>query len=492
MKHILNITTLAFSALSLVSCTKNFDDLNRDPTRPTTITPEALITSAEKSASDVMYNNFVNGRVGMLGSQYWSHSNGDGMYARYFLDEGTNNLLWSLYSSALTNLDEIIKMREADPEAVTANSAAIANILSVWIFQVLTDVYGNIPYSEALKGINNFTARYDDSRAIYDSLVARIDRQLPLLDPGLASFRSGEKIYNGDVTKWRKLANSLKLRIGIRMADAYPDVAKGIVESAIAGGVIDDNSSNALFPYLSAAPDQFPYSQLQGGSMLLDYKMSKTLVDFMGELSDPRLPKYARPADADGEYHGLTYGLANQPENVNNAFSYPGTRPYSPDFPGIIMTKAEVDFAMAEAAARGWAAGLTAAQHYENGIRASMAFWQVTDQQAIANYLDKVEYSQADWRNCIGTQKWLSLYMQGLQGWFERTRLEFNKPGRENDVLFATPVLILDNNIAQANLTVPYRLTYPVSEANINRTNYQQAGQAIGGDTKATKLWWNK
>lgn len=468
-----------------VACTKNFDELNRDPTKPTEATPETLITGAERSASDAIYNNFVNGRVGMLYSQYWSQSQNES-HSQYMLEESSNNILWNLYSSALVNLDEIIKMHNANPEAVTSNQSAIANILSVWIYQVLTDTYGNVPYSQALKGQENFTASYDDAAAIYDSLLNRLNAQLTAFDETGGNFRSGEKIYNGDITKWKKFANSLKLRIGIRMADAQPEKARSVIESAIQGGVIDANSDNALFPYLAAVPDQFPFNQESGIGIPNDYLMSKTLVDYMQSIQDPRLSLYARPATSDGVIRGKVYGLGAFGSDYT-LYSYPGVRPYSPTFPGILMLKAEVDFALAEAAARGIATGSTAAQHYEDGIRASMSFWQVPDTANIDAYIARVPYDQADWRNCIGTQKWLALYMQGLQSWFERTRLKFKKPGGAD--LFVAPSTNLDQSVTEG---VPYRLTYPITEGNINRDNYNKASDAIGGNTKGTKLWWNE
>ncbi|RXK85923.1 SusD/RagB family nutrient-binding outer membrane lipoprotein [Filimonas effusa] len=486
MKHaIIKKGLILLLPVCLAACTKNFDELNRDPTRPTEATPETLITGAERSASDIIYNNFVNGRVGMLYAQYWSQSQNES-HSQYMLEESSNNLLWNLYSTALTNLDEIIKMHNQDPEAVPANEAAIANILSVWIFQVLADVYGNIPYSNALKGLENFTASYDDAAAIYDSLVNRINTQLTRFDESGGNFRSGEKIFNGDIAKWRKLANSLKLRIGIRMADVAPDKARPIIEAAIQDGVMTANTDNALFPYLSAVPDQFPFNQESGTGIPNDYLVSKTLVDYMQSIQDPRLPLYARPATSDSVIRGKVYGLGAF-GNDYTFYSYPGVRPYSPTFPGIIMLKAEVDFALAEAAARGFTTGSTAQEHYNAGIRSSMAFWQVTDTAAINAYIARVPYLQSDWRNRIGSQKWLALYMQGLQAWFERTRLEFRKPGGES--LFVTPGTILDQSVTAG---VPYRLTYPITEGNINSENYNAAGAAIGGNTKGTKLWWNK
>ena len=472
--------------LSLLgSCTKGLEEKNYDPTKPQTLPLETLLTGAERAASNVIYNNYVNGKIGMLYSQYWSQTQKESD-SQYLLDEGVNNILWGVYSSSLANLNEVVRLNNLDPEAGSPNQVAIANVLSVWIYHILTDTYGNIPYKESLSGINDFTPTYDDAKVVYDSLLKRLDAQLALFDSSKGTFKTGELIYNGKVSAWKKLANSLKLRIGLRMAEVDEPRAKQIVEAAVAGGVFTSAADDALFPYQPVAPDQFPFSELPGSTTPNDYQVSQTLVNFMDTLGDPRLPIYARPATVDGTIKGKPYGVGKFDGGFGfGDFSYPGTRAYSPSFPGIIMGYAEVEFALAEAAARNFNVPGTAAEHYEKGIRASMAFWGVTT--GVDAYLAKVPYNAADWKNRIGSQKWLALYMQGMQSWFERLRLKFNQPGGK--ALFVAPL----GGSQDANVTVvPNRLTYPTSEANINRANYLSAGQAVGGDTKGTKLWWNK
>lgn len=480
----------AFAAALLtgtVACNKGLD-INTDPTKPGTATLESLITGAEKSALDIMYGEAVNGRIGMLYSQYWAQGQKE-TDSRYQLDESSNNTLWGIYRSALGNLQEIVRINEANPEAGSPNQVAIANILSVWIYQVLADSYGNVPYSQALSGLADFTPVYDDAAGIYDSLLQKLDRQIQLLDTANGGFRSGELIYNSDVTKWKKLANSLKLRMGMRMlggSGVNATKARGIIEAAVAAGVLSSSSEDALFPYQAAIGDQFPFNEQSGAGISNAYVVSETLVKYMKSVSDPRLPIYARPIE-NGSIVGKPYGInaSSNEYNISN-LSYPGKRAYDPTFPGIVMTYTEVEFDLAEAAARGYTVSGTAEEHYANGIRASFAFWGLSSDSASA-YLLRVPYNAGNWRNSIGSQKWLGLYMQGLQGWFERNRLNFELPG--DDVSFVAPVAgSLDPNVS----FLPYRITYPVSEANINRVNYTDAGRDIGGDSKGTKLWWMK
>ena len=147
------------------------------------------------------------------------------------------------------------------------------------------------------------------------------------------------------------------------------------------------------------------------------------------------------------------------------------------------MSYIEVQFALAEAAARGFSVGSDAETFYQNGVKASMKFWDVSDADADA-FLLANPYDQANWKNIIGSQKWVALYNNAVQGLFERTRLDCKNPNRDD--LFVIPATILDNSVT----TVPFRVTYPLAELSNNHENYNQAKQAMGGDTKGIKLWW--
>ncbi|MBX2923085.1 MAG: SusD/RagB family nutrient-binding outer membrane lipoprotein [Chitinophagaceae bacterium] len=472
--------SLALLCAGFFSCTKGFETINQDPTKPTDVTPAQLITGIERTASDIVYSGGVNDNIGMLYAQYFSQTQTE-TQSQYQLDEAANNLLWTSYSVPLSNIQELLRINELRPEPASNNQNAIAKILSIWIYQVLTDAYGNIPFSEALRGDELIlTSKYDDSKTIYDGLIALLNEQINALDPTFSSFRTGELIYQGDVNKWKKLANALKIRIGLRMVNADPVKAKQIIEEASANtftGIADE----AKFTYLPLAPDQFPYNDQDGASISNAYFVSSTLVDFMKETGDPRLPMYAREAPATGTIVGKPYGLGSF-TNINE-YSRGSAKVYSTTFPGYIISYAEVQFALAEAAARGFNVGGDAATFYEKGIRASMQFWGVGDADATA-FLANNPYDQANWKNIIGTQKWVALYNQGLQGWFERNRLNFTKPN--GDPFFRAPNTILDNTVT----FVPYRITYPLAELSNNADNYSQAKTAMGGDNKGIKLWW--
>lgn len=435
---------------------------------------------------DILYAGPQNGRIGMPYAQYWT-GNDKANDSRYLLDEGINGPLWNnMYSVALHNLDEIINMNKAQPNATSTNQIAIAQILKAWIYQILADAYGNIPYTEALQSVENITPAYDDAKTIYNSLLDTLAQQAAVLDPAQGSFATGDVIFNGNAAAWKKLAHSLMLRLAIRMVDADPAKARSVIE-ANWQNAMTSNADSAVFKYLPAAPNKFPYNDSE--RELIEFFVSSTLVDYMADVEDPRLAVFARPSKLDTVYRGLAYGASESNPNrlQPSAYSFPGTRIYAADMSGILMTYPEVEFILAEAAARGFAVGADAATHYANGVKASLEYWGITDAAAVEGYLSRVPYNAADWRNVIGTQKWLALYPQGLQGWFERLRLDFKKPG--GDSLFKAPVDVsLDPNVN----FVPYRLTYPISEQTQNSANYQAAASAIGGDTKGVKLWWDK
>lgn len=470
-----------FIFVMMAGC-KNLDEINHDPTKPTDTEPAYLLTSAQKSSMDILYSTLQNGYIGMQFAQYWT-GNSRVNDAQYAIDENNNTALWNAIYNSLHSLDRIITInnqRGNNPAAKNQN--AIAGIMKVWLFQVLTDAYVNVPYSQSLKEGNNITPSYDSQESIYTSLIDTLQQQITALDPAQPTFDGGDVIYNGDVTKWKTLAHSLLIRLAIRIADVAPEKARTVIEANYQSAMTD-NKGDARFNYLAIAPNKFPMSDRD--RPIIDFFVSTTLVNYMESVNDPRLPIYARPA-ANGPIRGLEYGRsANDPGRLSpDNYSYPGFRVYSDTMPGILMTYPEVAFNLAEAAARGWNVGEGAPALYEKGIRASMAFWGITT--GVDEYITGVPYDAGDWKNVIGTQKWLALYPQGFQAWFERLRLDFKKPN--GDSLFIKPYSgSLDQNVQY----VPSRLTYPLAEQTQNAAAYQKAAADIKGDTKASKSWWD-
>lgn len=251
-KKILKYSSILFLLVSLVvtSC-KKLDDMNRDPTKPTTAAPANLLTGAQKSTMDMLYSGLQNGFIAMNYAQYWT-GNSRTNDSQFNLDEGNNAAFWNtLYRISLHNLDDLVKQNNANPGLPgVVNQNAIAKITSAWIYQILADTYGNIPYSQSFQGSSNITPQYDDAQTIYNSLLDTLQAQINILDSSQVSFETGDIIYNGDVIKWKKLANSLMLRLAIRMADANPTKAKQVIEAHYKDA-LSNNQDNAQFQYLS-------------------------------------------------------------------------------------------------------------------------------------------------------------------------------------------------------------------------------------------------
>jgi hypothetical protein len=213
-------------------------------------------------------------------------------------------------------------------------------------------------------------------------------------------------------------------------------------------------------------------------------------VDYMNSVNDPRLAYYANePVNHPGEFIGLAYGLSNANATAipNDEVSMPGDIvANNASAPGVYIDYAEVEFILAEAAARGWSVSGTAEEHYNSGVTASLEYWGITEPGEVAEYLTEVPFSGGAWKDVIGTQKWLALYMQGLQGWYERLRLRFNKP--DGTALFIDPA---DGSLDADVVDVPMRMSYPTDEQTLNEESYDAAIEMQGVDKKSTKLWWH-
>jgi hypothetical protein len=469
------IFSLTLSIILLAGCTKDLTGLNDDPKNPKVVPSYSLFSNAQKSLSDAMASSNVNLNIFRMLAQHWTETT--------YTDEANFDLAtrnipqnwWArLYRDVLRDFDEaknLIPTDVTDP-TMQKNELAMTDIMEVYVYHVLVTTFGNVPYKEALN-INNAFPVYDDAATIYSDLLTRLDQDIANLDPSGESFGESDLIYGGDVNAWIKFANSLKLKMGMIIADVDPDKAKSIVESA-APNVFTSNDDNAVFRYLTAPPNTNPIwvDLVQSGRK--DFVAANTVVDKMLALNDPRVPLFFT-RDANGNFTGGTFGASNN----YATYSKPSTTITAPDFPGTFIDYSEVEFLLAEAVERGMNVGGTAMEHYNKAVTASIEFWGGTEAQAQAYLANPaVNYSTAagDWKEKIGTQKWIALYNRGYDAWTEWRRLDFPK--------LEAP--------ADAVSDIPLRLSYPVNEQNLNVTNYNQAASAIGGDLVTTRLFFDK
>jgi hypothetical protein len=343
--------------------------------------------------------------------------------------------------------------------------------LSVYTWSVLVESFGDIPYTEALD-IDNPLPKYDDGMTVYKDLITRLDAAIANLDPAFSSLDDADNMYQGDVAAWIKFANSLKLRMGLLLADADNTYAQTVVEQA-APNVFTSNADNARLVYLAAQPNANPIYDDLVASGRHDFVPANTLVDTMNSLSDPRRPFYFTLFG--GAYVGGEYGASND----FTQYSHVADKIQEPTFEGLIFDYAEVEFLLAEAVERGYAVGGNAETHYNNAIEASILYWGGTNTE-VTTYLanPNVAYTTAPgtWKEKIGLQFWIALYNRGFDGWTEWRKFDY-------PLLVAPPDALTD---------IPVRLTYPIEEQTLNGSNYESASAAIGGDHVYTKLFWDK
>jgi hypothetical protein len=464
------------STLLLGSCTKDLTSINNDPKNPTSVPSFSLFTNAQHTLTNILTSTNVNSNIFRLVDQYWQETT--------YTDESNydivtrpipGTLFTSLYRDVLRDFESAKTTFPTDVADATTqkNDIAITDIMEVYTWYYLVTTFGNIPYTEALN-INNTFPKYDDQTAIYTDLLKRLDADIANLNTSGSSLGGADIVYGGNVSKWKKFANSLKLKMGMTIADVDPAKAKTTVESAVQSGVFTSSADNASFQYLSASPNTNPVwvDLVQSGRK--DFVAASTIVNTMKGLTDPRLSSYFT-TDAAGGYSGGAPGASSS----YSTFSKPSVALTAPDYPALLLSYDEVEFFLAEAVERGFNVGLTAAEHYNKAVTASILYWGGTTAQANA-YLAQpnVAYATAagNYKQKIGIQKWIALYNRGWDEWIEVRRLDY-------------PVLVAPSTAKSA---FPARLTYPVNEQNVNTTNYSAASTAIGGDKVTTKLFWDK
>jgi len=468
------LSYITLFALTLNSCSDTLDDVNKNPNATETPLAPYLLTGSLKQGADLYWGSTSNFDSSLLFVQHWAkiqYTEPDG----YNVSNTSFTTLWNTgYATLITDLNTIINFPQAQ---ANSNYKGIALTLRSWTFLLLTDAYGSIPYKEAGQKV---TPAYNTQKEVYTGLLEDLKQAQSLLGTTNGAV-TGDLSYKGDITKWKKLVNSLRLRIALRISDKEPALAKqaAIEATSDAAGVFTSNNDTFKFTYISS-PQQNPASAWF--ETRDDYRISKTLVDKLYELADPRLPVYAQlPSDATvGKYVGGANGLSTSDAN-NQGFaktSKPGTYFLTSTSPAVIASYAETLFNLSEAVARGFIAG-DAEQLYKNAITASLNQFGITDATVIANYLNQasVKYDAANYAKSIGTQKWIAFYGQGLDAFAEWRRLDY-------PVLKAGPASVLDGQI-------PSRLFYPGTEQSLNGNNYQAAIAVQGKDLLTTKLWFD-
>lgn len=496
------ILGLSASALALTSsCVSNLGDAyNVNPKSPTSALASGFIANAERTLVRTVVSTNVNLNPLRFYVQYWAATDYP-TESRYDLNtRSIPTAFWNaLYRDCLRDLREAKTTIPNDitvPTANKDNALQVAEILEIYTWATLVETYGNIPYTQALD-INNSQPKYDDQATIYTDLIARLDVAIGKFNTSAETGLGSNDLINGGSTAlWVKFANAMKLRMALVIADADPGKAKTMAEATV-GKLPASNSEAIDLTFDATLPNTNPLFEDLVNSGRTDFVGANAFISSLQGVAgpatgvpvtgivDPRLDDYFQVATSSAlpanTYAGGTEGTTNNKE----LYSLPGTKLQVRTLPGVLVSYAQVELMLAEAAARGFSVGGTAASHYNAGVTASIVEWGNPNTSAAdaATYLAQptVAYSTASgtYKQKIGYQYWLALYNQPTESWTQWRRLDYPQLPIASQAI--TPV-------------IPRRFTYPVVEQNLNGANYTAAAAALGtgGDDVATKLFWDK
>ncbi|TCD26987.1 SusD/RagB family nutrient-binding outer membrane lipoprotein [Pedobacter psychrodurus] len=466
---------LAILAIAFSSCNKELDEVNINPNAPEIPQPDYLLTGTTKATVDSYWGVTNNMNSSLLFAQHWAkvqYTEED----RFIYSNSSFTALWSTgYAQSIAGFNKIIELSDAQGNS---NYKGVALVLRSWTFLLLTDAYGDIPYSQAGKIKQFVTPAYDKQKDVYYGILNDLKSAQAALDPA-GPVIVGDVIYNNKIASWKKFANALRLRIALRIADRDPAKAKQVIDEVQAegGAYISSNSENAILKY-DVSPQQNPVAA--SFETRNDYRISKTIVDKLISLNDPRLPIYAsKTENAPQGYVGIPNGSTNSEASAIGLAnsSKPGAYFLDAKAPAVIFSYAELLFDRAEAAARGFTTE-DAEDLYKQAIRASFLQYNIGG-TAVEDYIKQsgVVYNAANYKKSIGEQKWIALFGQGLEAWTERRRLDYPQ-------LTASVNTVLNGQI-------PVRFIYPGTEQSLNGQNYKNAVSNQGADLLTTKLWFD-
>ena len=477
MRH--QILSVLAALLASTAC-GDLTSINNNPNGPTDVQPPSMLSNAIQTVVDRVDgpNNNLDIRGGGLWVQYYAeiqYRDED----KYIVRPGVDGE-WGMYSGPLEDFQRMINKGVA---AGVPNWEAVGRIMKSYVFSVMTDAMGDIPYSEAFQERALLTPKYDTQQAIYTALFADLAKASQQIDPAGFGFKSGDIMYGGDMVEWRKFSNSLRLRLAMHLSNVDATTAAAQAQAAVTAGVFTSNADNAQLMYLASAPDQNPVYTNVHVDKRDDYGMSKTFVDSLLSWSDPRLPVFAQLNNdtivANQIYEGLPNGLNDGAGPALLYISRIGAYwRETPAAPLALLTYSEVLFLEAEAAERGWITG-NATQLYADAIRASMEQYGIPT-TAIDAYLaqPRVVYATgAAGLTQIAYQKWVSLFLQGMEGWTEVRRT-------------GVPALVPGPNAVLTK--IPERLPYSDNEAVLNKANLDAAvaAQHFSSSTDLTTPLW--
>ncbi len=472
-----NIHYLYFLVIVILggSCTKGFEDLRKSPNGVTEALPKNFLSPIlyETTAWNIRQAFTVGNEL----MQYTVHRNNLAYIQRYDIRPTHGDNMWGRQNLHGNNIQDMLDRAEALEHP---NYTAIALTLKAWLISQLTDTFGDIPYFEAFQAKGekkNFLPKFDKQEDIYTDLLAKLDWAALLFDSSVGMDADGDLLYQGDVNKWKKFCNSLRLRLYLRVSNRPElhsiDKINEIISNPSMYPIFASNADQAYLPFSGETPYINPYHNTIAGTFT-NKLASSFMVSLLQRLNDPRISAWytKNVAEWTGVQAGFPLGAVDQFGRTSYLRSALRTSPRL----GMIMSYAELQFILAEAAQKGWITGgsVEAKKYYEGGVKASMEFWGVT---MPSNYLLQASVAYDDQLSTIMLQKYLSLFFVGQEAWYEYRRTGY-------------PVLPIHEE-ASNNGLMPRRLLYPTTTQLYNRTNYNEAVSRIGGDNINIRCWWD-
>lgn len=491
--------------ISVSACDKGFEEVNTNPIQPSNMNPAYLFSQAQLSTGFPSHTiNYEMAIVQQIMSPFAGVLAG-GNINTLNADQALG--LWNLYyNDVVKRLVDVLNTTRELPER--SNLYHMARIWHSFAFMVLTDTYGDIPYTEAGLGYltGNFFPVYDPQSEIYNSILNTLSESTDALNAS-GTIETGDLFYRGDIAKWKKLGNSLLLRAAMRLVEADPAKAQQFAVKAINGGLMSSNADNCLMSYSTTFNS--PYSGYTNGSERANIYLSQPFVNHLKSTNDPRLKsfsvKYGNPGgdpatttqnNTPADQIGMPYGYDNL--TISTAPGFPGTAgsgyAYSQinrstighiTAPTFFVTYAQTSLLHAEAIVRGWVSG-DVTTVYKTGVRAALEQLAFHHADAaiptadITGYVDALTLPAGEELKEINTQYWINSFLNGPEAWANFRRSGFPE---------LTPNPYPGKSIKGDFIN---RLVYPIVEANVNSDNYRAAVSRIGTDDLDTKVWWHQ
>lgn len=498
---------IAFCLLQFTACDKGFDELNINSTAATAVNPVFILNNATINSSFV--TSSVMYEMGIV-QQMISPNSGVLTGANFNQDNRDNTVLhWQrYYRVVIRSAQDVIDQTKTN--AARSNLMNMARILKANAYIVLTDSYGDVPYSEAAKGYTDllFLPKYDTQQSIYADIIKELTEATTALDAS-KTIETADVLYGGDVVKWKKFGNSLLLRAGMRLSKVDAAQAQQVVSKAFAAGVIDANADNAVIRHDANYVNGI--GNMLNSTEAANIYLAAPFANYLKATKDPRLKSIAvryvgaksgseqtaAKASTDtslqiGFPMGFDNGsIAGEVTKAGLASFYDfsqvdRTRMTKNTAPIFLVTAAQTQLLLAEAAQRGWVTGTTAAAYFAKGVRSHMEQLASYDANAavpaasIDAYLTANPLSTTAALEQINTQYWVASFLNGPEAF-----ANFRRSGFPN---------LAPNPYAGKSIkgTFIRRLTYPNSEISVNKANVDQAVGRQGADDLDSKVWWDK